>query len=726
MFRFLQNTNHALRVVLVCALTILLSACGSGGSSDTNANTISGNAIKGVLINGTVRAYQTIPGSNQRINLGSATTNEQGEFSLSLNQSQMEFQAPILLEFEADSHTQMICDWAPTCLNAFNGSLYEFGEAMPLDPNFIMLGLADGNKAFLSPLSHLIVSSAQDMPGGLSHENIQTSSQQVAKLFSLPQSALQTKTADLSAMEHLVLADDAELAQAIWSAAFYELSQSNNWQDLHYQIDNLPLNEIYANAIALTDYLTSSFSDDDSLSTPAYLSAVNQQAHDKYNAISSELIHFVYEPLSLNLNEGDTIVLQALASSGDANITYQWFVDSQPISGANQAILTIPDSQLDNQGSYSVAASNGTNSIASAPVSVQIDRVVQALTISQQPMSQHIQLNQPFSLSVVATGEGELSYQWQRNGSIVPGATGATYNVLSASNTDEGSYWVVITNEYEEISSEFAQITVNEELLPVSILEQPQPLSRVEGMSANFSVTAQGGGYLGYQWYKDGTALPNETSAQLSLTQITTADAGVYAVSVSNSLGSLVSDGAELEVIPNSIALSIYQQPLTQTVQEGDSVSFSVGANGEGLLSYQWLFNGVEIAGATGASYQMSNAQLEDSGSYSVVITDDTSSISSNSAVLTVEGPRQLALSWSVPTQRENGESLPLDEIGGYVLEYGQDSANLEHRVEITDPSETYYTITDLPQGVLYLRMATIDHLGVQGSFSATVAINIP
>jgi outer membrane protein assembly factor BamB/subtilisin family serine protease len=81
---------------------------------------------------------------------------------------------------------------------------------------------------------------------------------------------------------------------------------------------------------------------------------------------------------------------------------------------------------------------------------------------------------------------------------------------------------------------------------------------------------------------------------------------------------------------------TIVAQPAPQFTSVGSSATFSVTASGLSALTYQWNFNGAAIAGATGSSYTVSNAQPSNAGSYSVTVTDSAGSTSSAIASLTV------------------------------------------------------------------------------------------
>ena len=77
--------------------------------------------------------------------------------------------------------------------------------------------------------------------------------------------------------------------------------------------------------------------------------------------------------------------------------------------------------------------------------------------------------------------------------------------------------------------------------------------------------------------------------------------------------------------------------PHSATVRAGSSITLSALAATTGSpLSYQWRFNGASIGGATAASLMVSNIQPADAGSYTVVVTNMTESLTSLPAILTV------------------------------------------------------------------------------------------
>ena len=91
---------------------------------------------------------------------------------------------------------------------------------------------------------------------------------------------------------------------------------------------------------------------------------------------------------------------------------------------------------------------------------------------------------------------------------------------------------------------------------------------------------AEKGKDLVYQWYKDGKAISGATSASYTISSVTSSDAGSYTVTVSNSAGSVTSSAAVLTVNDDDVMPKITSQPKSQEVTEGDSVTFSVKAEG--------------------------------------------------------------------------------------------------------------------------------------------------
>ncbi|MDB6065698.1 MAG: Conserved repeat domain protein [Pedosphaera sp.] len=84
------------------------------------------------------------------------------------------------------------------------------------------------------------------------------------------------------------------------------------------------------------------------------------------------------------------------------------------------------------------------------------------------------------------------------------------------------------------------------------------------------------------------------------------------------------------------VAPFIVGQPQSQSVIAGSNATFSVSATGTAPLSYQWQLGMANLAGATNASLTLTNVQIAQAGTYSVVVYNAAGTATSSNAVLTV------------------------------------------------------------------------------------------
>jgi uncharacterized repeat protein (TIGR03803 family) len=103
-------------------------------------------------------------------------------------------------------------------------------------------------------------------------------------------------------------------------------------------------------------------------------------------------------------------------------------------------------------------------------------------------------------------------------------------------------------------------------------------------------------------------------------------------------------DGAIYATTENTVirvleapGLQITQQPRSQTIAPGGSVTFTVSA--PGATTYQWRRNGTNIAGATASNYTLSNLTSAADATYTVVAANSTDAVTSNGAILLVATP---------------------------------------------------------------------------------------
>ena len=166
------------------------------------------------------------------------------------------------------------------------------------------------------------------------------------------------------------------------------------------------------------------------------------------------------------------------------------------------------------------------------------------------------------------------------------------------------------------------------------ITAQPQSQTVVAGNAATFTVATSGAATLSYRWQRNGTDIPGATSATYSFT-VSDADTGAaFHCIVSNSYGTATSDDATLTVVD---APAFTQQPQSQSVQPGASVSFTVAATGTAPITFQWQRNGSDIPGATAATYAVNSVSLNDNATvFHCIVDNPYGTVTSTDATLTV------------------------------------------------------------------------------------------
>ena len=167
--------------------------------------------------------------------------------------------------------------------------------------------------------------------------------------------------------------------------------------------------------------------------------------------------------------------------------------------------------------------------------------------ITTQPASQTVGAGSTVTLTVSAGGSPAPTYQWRKNGVLVPGATGASLTLGNVQAPDAGNYTVVVSNLAGIVTSSVATLTVN--ATGPSITLQPQSQTLAVGAPLSLSVAGTGAG-LAYQWKKDGAPINGATGASYSPGAASAAAMGFYSVTLTSATGT--AESALATVIVNT------------------------------------------------------------------------------------------------------------------------------------------------------------------------------
>lgn len=109
--------------------------------------------------------------------------------------------------------------------------------------------------------------------------------------------------------------------------------------------------------------------------------------------------------------------------------------------------------------SYSVLPSYWTNEVNFIQT-LNLSNSLPTITDPSQPSDQSVALGNPVNFSVSASSSAPLSYQWFFNTNAVANATNASYTIPSVQYTNEGFYYVQITNSNSAVNSRSALLTI--------------------------------------------------------------------------------------------------------------------------------------------------------------------------------------------------------------------------------------------------------------------------
>jgi len=379
------------------------------------------------------------------------------------------------------------------------------------------------------------------------------------------------------------------------------------------------------------------------------------------------------QPTNQSVLVGDAASFR-VSASGTAPLSYQWLFNGTNLNGATDSVLILNSAQSSNSGNYSALVTNSSGSVVSSNA---------LLTVNPQPPC--------------ATIPSGLVSWWRAEASALDQA-GANHGTLYG-NASYGSGRVgqafVFDGQGDGVQlGNPANLQLQNFTIEAWIQRASSASTSGDG---NGNATIFGYGNGGYSLYIDGgshLALTRFGIDNVTLATPTISDTAFHHVAVTKSGSTVVfyidgmsysvpaynptftfattagigavSDAqsytfwgridevsvynralstAEVQGIYGALTAGkcaaptapvIFTQPTNLAVQVGQSANFFVVGSGTPAVSYQWLFNGASINGATGSSLTLNSVQFSNAGNYSVVLSNSVSTLISSNAVLTV------------------------------------------------------------------------------------------
>lgn len=183
----------------------------------------------------------------------------------------------------------------------------------------------------------------------------------------------------------------------------------------------------------------------------------------------------------------------SVAASGGGSLSYQWLKNGEMIQGATSNSLVLANTLESDAAVYNVVVSNSAGSQTSLSALLTVNSaqnavvtepvVVEPLSIIAHPQSVAVEESANASFTVQVSGDGQISYQWLKDGAVINGETSSSLTISSATLADAAVYSVVVTSsENVKVLSNAAALTVNAVQVAKSIaLSWDVPQEREDG-----------------------------------------------------------------------------------------------------------------------------------------------------------------------------------------------------------------------------------------------------
>ena len=393
-----------------------------------------------------------------------------------------------------------------------------------------------------------------------------------------------------------------------------------------------------------------------------------EEVEDLEERDGTSTIVITAQPQDVSIVAG-RVVEFTVEATGSGELTYQWQTSTDGgttwkdtgLTGnkTNRLYWTVTDAHNGRQ--YRCVLTDANGSLTSAAATLTIRQAQDTVTIITQPQDTSIVAGRVVEFTVEATGEGELTYQWQTSTDegLTWNNTGLTGNktdtlTWTVSDAHNGrQYRVIVSDANGSVTSDPATLTIVQEQDTITITQQPQNVSIVAGRVVEFTVAATGSGELSYQWqtstdggttWKD-TGLTGNKTSRLYWTALDSHNGRQYRCVVSDANGSKTTEAATLTIVQEQAStVTITTQPQDVSIVAGRVVEFTIAATGEGDLSYQWqtstdggtTWKDTGLTGNKTSRLYWTVSESHNGRKYRCVVSDANGSVTSNAATLTI------------------------------------------------------------------------------------------
>jgi Bacterial Ig domain/Putative Ig domain/Immunoglobulin domain/Immunoglobulin I-set domain len=346
------------------------------------------------------------------------------------------------------------------------------------------------------------------------------------------------------------------------------------------------------------------------------------------------------QPVNQTVTAGQTATF-AVTANGTAPLTYQWLKNGANLTGATSAAYTTPAAASSDNGSkFDVVVTNSAGTVTSSSAMLTVNAAATAPSITTQPVNQSVTAGQTATFSVTASGTAPLTYQWNKNGAAISGATASSYTTPATTSSDNGAqFTVVVSNASGSATSNAATLAVNASSSTLQITTSQIPGATLSG--AYIATLAASGGTTPYSWSLSSGSLPTglslSSSGSLSGTPAVLGSFP-FTVQVNDAAGHTASSNFSINVVNPVPSVSI-SSPANGATVSGTVYVSGTASDTVSISSVQLsVDNGAysNASGTTSWSYSLNTASLSNGSHTLTAKTTDLAGLAASSSPVSV------------------------------------------------------------------------------------------
>jgi hypothetical protein len=303
-------------------------------------------------------------------------------------------------------------------------------------------------------------------------------------------------------------------------------------------------------------------------------------------------------------------------------ITYQWKADGVNIVGATGTSYVLKQAEVGKVISVVASYTDGQGTPESVPsLATAAVANVNDLPTGTVSITGTVAQNQTLTASnnlADADGLGAITYQWKADGIDIGGATNGT---LALTQAEVGKTITVIASytdlfgTAESKASAATALVANVNDLPTGSVTISGITTQGEVLTAtNNLADVDGLGPISYQWKANNVAITGATASTYTLTQAEVNKTITVVASYTDLLGTAESKTSSTSApVVNVNDLPTGSVTISGIATQGQLLTASnnlADLDGLGTIGYQWQAGGVNITGATSATYTLTQAEV--------------------------------------------------------------------------------------------------------------------